>query len=151
MTTDHHPLNYDSLAKSQYIDQVRCETIFGFRRADRPDAFAFALMGLCSSIENERRDLVAICRNYGIAILSDVEALEYLKRGMKQIVAKLRRIGRRGARIDDGQLSAGQAKTKEFYLLATAATRQAAASNLKEAERQEKYLLELVKPKEIAG
>lgn len=149
METQMHPLDYEKLVKGQSIPVAECERIFGMSRRANPEAYQFAIMGLCKQIEDERKDLWAVGRDYGVAILQDNEAVEYMKSTYARLVRKMGRLAKHSVRIDRSQLTAAQARTTEFYALASAASASDMKRELRKVREQERLLETAMRPKEL--
>lgn len=132
MSTKKHPLDFGALCKGTWLETA--ELIDATRTPSGPlrvgsNAWNFALLGLCSQIENESEILCRIDHDR-IRLMTDVEADEYTTRRAMDGARTIRNQYRKRALIrtdamlpDERRLS--EARDRVVYALAESTRRQA--------------------------
>lgn len=113
------PVDYDSLAKGDYIAHERIEEITG--EVVGSEAYSLACLTLAQAISRELwlrgKQWTVIGRDHGIAVLTDVEASEYNGRRFEQGCAVMARSNVRMAAVDAGAFTEGQRRKHDQALV----------------------------------
>jgi hypothetical protein len=101
------PYFYDQLEKGTFLTIEQLEDIVGLQRADNPDKFQYALLGLQSDI-HEKTDVTCVLRSDGMDILTDQQASRYNHGEFHRHLRASARRHQKNLEVDAGNLSPEQ-------------------------------------------
>jgi hypothetical protein len=133
MQTERYPLDYEALAKGDYIPPERIERISGCKRSDRN--FAFACMRLKEEIQKNCDGFCVKQEGFGLRIQIDSEASGYLAALNNSRYRGIIRSNRLLMKVDQEKLTPAQQREHERRMFVQSRMLQAALAERRAIER----------------